>query len=43
MLPKAPNNPLTEMEMVRKSFGNEPLKDMSMERNRVKEFEEFLR
>ena len=35
--------PLTEMDMVRKDFGNEPLKDLTMERKRVEEFEEFLR
>ena len=35
--------PLTEMDMVRKGFGNEPLKDLAMERERVEEFEEFLR
>ena len=28
--------------MVRKEFGQEPLKDVSMERKRVKEFEESL-
>ena len=42
-LPKAPNNPLTEMDMVRKCFDNEPLKDLTMERKRVEEFEESLR
>ena len=42
MLPKAPNNPFTEMDMVRKGFGNEPLKDLTMERKRVEEFEESL-
>ena len=35
--------PLTEMDMVRKGFGNEPLKDLAMERERVEEYEEFLR
>ena len=40
---KAPNSPLTEMDMVRKSFGNEPLKDFTMERKRVEEFEKSLR
>ena len=29
--------------MVRKGFGNEPLKDLIMERKRVEEFEESLR
>ena len=43
MLPKAPNSPLTEMDMVRKIFGNEPFKDLKMERKRVEEFEESLR
>ena len=28
--------------MVRKDFGNKPLKDLRMERKRVKEFEESL-
>ena len=28
--------------MVRKDFGNKPLKDLTMERKRVEEFEEFL-
>ena len=31
------------MGMVRKGFGNEPLKDVIMERVKVEEFEEFLR
>ena len=43
LLPKAPNNPLTEMDIVKKSFGNEPLKDFTMERKRVEEFKESLR
>ena len=30
------------MDMMRKGFGNEPLKDFSMERKRVEEFEESL-
>ena len=34
---------LTEMHMVRKGFGNEPLKGLTMERKRVEEFEESLR
>ena len=41
--PKTPNSPLTGMDMVRKDFGNEPLKGLTMERKRVKEFEESLR
>ena len=28
--------------MMRKSFGNKPLKDLTMERKRVEEFEESL-
>ena len=35
--------PLTEMDMVRKDFGNEPLKDLTMEKKRVEKFEESLR
>ena len=31
------------MDMVRKCFGNEPLKNFTMERKRVEEFEESLR
>ena len=31
------------MDTVRKGFGNEPLKDFTMERKRVEEFEESLR
>ena len=42
LLPKAPNSPLTEMDMVRKGFGNEPFKDLTMERKRVEEFEKSL-
>ena len=30
------------MDMVRKSFGNKPLKDLTIERKRVEEFEESL-
>ena len=30
------------MDMVRKSFGNKPFKDLTMERKRVEEFEESL-
>ena len=29
--------------MVRKGFGNEPLKDLTMERKKIEEFEESLR
>ena len=43
MLTKAPNDPLTEMDMVRKGFGIEPLKDFTMERKRVEKFKESLR
>ena len=42
LLPKALNSPLTEMDMVRKGFSNKPLKDLTMERKRVEEFEESL-
>ena len=37
-----PNGLLTNMGMVRKGFGNVPLKDLTMERKRVEEFEESL-
>ena len=37
-----PNGLLTDMGMVRKGFGNVPLKDLTMERKRVEEFEESL-
>ena len=30
------------MDMVRKDFGNKPLKDLTMERKRVEEFEKSL-
>ena len=43
MLPKAPNSHLTEMDMVRKGFGNKPLKGLTMERKREEEFEKSLR
>ena len=33
---------LTNVGMVKKSFGNEPLKDVIMEKVRVEEFEESL-
>ena len=42
LLLKAPNSLLTDMGMVRKGFGNVPLKDLTMERKRVEEFEESL-
>ena len=39
---QAPNGILTDVGMVRKGFGNEPLKDVTMEMVRVEEFEESL-
>ena len=39
---QAPNGLLIDVGMVRKSFGNEPLKDVIMERMRGEEFEESL-
>ena len=39
---QTPNGLLTDMSMVRKCFGNVPLKDLIMERKRVEEFEESL-
>ena len=39
---QAPNGLLTDVGMMRKGFGNEPLKDVTMERVRVEEFEESL-
>ena len=36
------NGIFTNIGMVRKGFGNVPLKDLSMERKRVEEFEESL-
>ena len=39
---QAPNGILIDMGMVRKGFGNEPLKDVRMERMSVEEFEESL-
>ena len=39
---QTPNGLLTDMGMVRKCFGNAPLKDLTMERKRVEEFEESL-
>ena len=38
----APNGLLTDVGMVRKGFGSEPLMDVTMERMRVEEFEESL-
>ena len=37
-----PNSLLTYMGMVKKSFGNVPLKDLTIERKRVEKFEESL-
>ena len=39
---QTPNGLLTDMGMVSKGFGNVPLKDLTMERKRVEEFEESL-
>ena len=39
---QTPNSLLTDMGMVRKGFGNIPLKDLTMERKRVKEFKDSL-
>ena len=39
---QTPNGLLTDIGMVRKGFGNVPLKDLTMERKRVEEFEESL-
>ena len=39
---QAPNGLLTNVGMVRKCFGNEPLKDVTMERMKVEEFENSL-
>ena len=39
---QTPNGLLIDMSMVRKGFSNVPLKDLTMERKRVKEFEESL-
>ena len=39
---QTPNGLLTDLCMVRKCFGNVPLKDLTMERKRVEEFEESL-
>ena len=37
-----PNGLLIDMGMVRKGFGNVPLKDLTMEKKRVEELEESL-
>ena len=39
---QAPNDLLTNVGMVRKGFGNVALKDVTMDRVRVEEFEESL-
>ena len=39
---QAPNSLLTYVGMEKKGFGNEPLKDVTMERVRVEEFQESL-
>ena len=39
---QAPNDLLTYVGMVRKGFGNVPLKDVTMERMKVEEFKESL-
>ena len=39
---RTPNNLFTVMDVVRKSFGKMPLKDLTKERKRVEEFEESL-
>ena len=39
---QAPNGLLTNVGMVRKCFGNEPLKDVTMEMMKVEEFENSL-
>ena len=39
---QTPNGLLIDMGMVRKGFGNVPLKDVTMERKKVEEFEESL-
>ena len=39
---QAPNGLLTDVGMVRNDFGNEPLKDVTMERMKVEEFKESL-
>ena len=42
LLLKAPKRLLTDMGTVRKVLANDPLKDVTMERVRVEEFEESL-
>ena len=39
---QTPNGFLIDMGMVRKCFGNVPLKDLTIERKTVEEFEESL-
>ena len=39
---QTPDDLLTDMGIMRKDFGNIPLKDLTMERKRVEEFEESL-
>ena len=39
---QTPNGLFTDMGMVRKGFGNVPLKNLTMERKRVEEFEGSL-
>ena len=39
---QVPNGLLADVGMVRKGFGNELLKDVTMERMRIQEFEECL-
>ena len=39
---QAPNGILTDVGMVRKGFGNEPFKDITIERVRVEEFEKSM-
>ena len=39
---QAPNDLLIDVGMVRKGFSNEPRKDVTIERMRVEEFEEYL-
>ena len=39
---QTPNGLLTDMGIVRKCFGNVPLKDVTMERKKVEEFEKSL-
>ena len=40
---QAPNGLLTDVGMMSKGFDNESLKDVTMEKVKVEEFEEFLR